>query len=100
MTSDQLSREAGSAPSCLSVAWPENGIVWPTVQCNEGVGESMTGTGAVFPAEIVIGALLVEAPSLSVTRRTALYVPGAVYVYVGFTALESPKVPSPFRSHE
>jgi hypothetical protein len=35
-----------------------------------------------------------------VTFNTALYVPATVYVYDGFATVESPNVPSPFRSHE
>ena len=37
---------------------------------------------------------------MSVTRSTALYVPADAYVNDGFATVESPKVPSPFRSHE
>jgi hypothetical protein len=49
---------------------------------------------------IVTGALVDDAPWLSVTLNTALYVPAAEYVNDGFCAVESPNVPSPFKSHE
>src|ERR1043166_4462650 len=45
MMNDQLSRDAGSVPSCASVAWPEKGIVSPTFQVRLDEGESMTATG-------------------------------------------------------
>ena len=37
---------------------------------------------------------------MSVTFNTALYVPADVYVNDGFATVESPNVPSPFKSHE
>src|SRR5581483_5416993 len=49
---------------------------------------------------IVIGALVEDAFLLSVTLSLALYVPAVVYVKDGFWAVESPNVPSPFRSQE
>ena len=68
----------------------------------------MDAPGAVVPKVavppertlIVTGELAVEEPWLSVTRSTALYVPADAYVNDGFATVASPKVPSPFRSHE
>ena len=68
MISDQLSADAGSVPSCASVAWPEKLIVSPTFQVRLDVGESMTAVGAVFPAVTVTDAVSL-APWSSVTRR-------------------------------
>ena len=65
-----------------------------------GRGRAEGGRATAAVTVIVTGELVVEAPWLSVTRRTALYVPGVVYVNDGFATVESPKVPSPFRSHE
>jgi hypothetical protein len=54
-----------------------------------------------LPATVmVIGVLFVDEPWLSVTFSTALYVPAVEYVNDGFATVESPNVPSPFRSHE
>jgi hypothetical protein len=53
----------------------------------------------VLSAEIVTGALVADWFCASVTRRRALYVPGCMYVRVGFTALASSNAPSPSRSH-
>jgi hypothetical protein len=53
-----------------------------------------------FETVIVIGELVAETPWLSVTLRTAWYVPDVVYVNDGFATVESPKVPSPLRSQE
>src|SRR6185436_321006 len=69
---------------------------------------SVEGPGAVVPkvesppdvTVIETGELVVEAPWLSVTRRTELYVPGFVKVNDGFATVASPKLPSPFSSHE
>src|SRR5919198_5389766 len=67
----QLSREAGSVPSSWSVALPEKLIGSPTFHVSVDAGEEIDGTGGVFPALIVIGALTLDAPLLSVTvRRT------------------------------
>jgi hypothetical protein len=65
----QLSREAGSVPSSGSVALPEKLIGSPTFHVKVEAGEEIAGTGGLFPALIVIGALVFEAPLLSVTRR-------------------------------
>src|SRR5262245_59370643 len=48
MISDQLSADAGSVPSCASVAWPEKLIVSPTFQVRLEACESMTALGAVL----------------------------------------------------
>src|SRR5205814_2844339 len=66
--SDQLSADAGSVPSCASVAWPEKLIVSPTFQVRLDVGESMIAVGAVLPTVTVVCAVSV-APWSSVTRR-------------------------------
>src|SRR5437899_5570666 len=68
----QLSRDAGSVPSSVSVALPEKSMGSPTFHVNEVVGEEIVGTGGLLPAPIVIGALTVEAPLLSVTCRRAV----------------------------
>src|ERR671930_2047199 len=96
----QLSREAGSVPSSRSVALPEKLIGSPTFHVKVERGEEIVGTGGWFPAAIVIGELTLDAPLLSVTMRRTVYVPGVVYVKLGFCAVESPYVPSPFRSQE
>ena len=68
----------------VKALWPEvralplKAIVSPTDQPPGGCVTSMLTTGGVFPAEIVIGALTVAAPLLSVTRRRTLYAPAAV----------------------
>ena len=74
----QLSREAGSVPSWVSVACPEKEIVSPTLHVSVAGGLSISGTGGVLLTEIVIGWLVVEAPWLSVTRSLTVYVPGDV----------------------
>ena len=43
---------------------------------------------------------IVASDGLSAPATLTLYVPDVVYVLVGFAAVESPNVPSPFRSHE
>ena len=68
MISDQLSADAGSVPSCVSVACPEKGIVSPTFQVRVDGGESMTAVGAVLPTVTVTDFVSV-APWSSVTRR-------------------------------
>ena len=68
MISDQLSADAGSVPSCASLAWPEKLSVSPTFQVRLDAGASITAAGAVFPAVTVIAAVSV-APWSSVTRR-------------------------------
>ena len=70
----QLSAEAGSAPSCVSVAWPEKLIMSPTFQVRLDDGVSITALGAVLPTVIVFDAVSV-APRLSVTRSAAWYTP-------------------------
>ena len=74
----QLRREAGSVPSSWSVALPEKAIGSPTFHVSVEAGEEIVGTGGLFPAAIVIGALTLEAPLLSVTWRRTVYVPGVV----------------------
>ena len=72
------------------------------------LAESTSVPGVVVPnvevpeldTVIVTGELVVDAPWLSVTFNRALYVPFDVYVYDGLAAVESPNVPSPFRSQE
>ena len=68
MITDQLSADAGSAPSCASVAWPEKVIVSPTFQVRLGEGVSMIVVGAVLPAVTATEPVSV-APWSSVTRR-------------------------------
>jgi len=68
MISDQLSADAGSVPSCVSVAWPEKLIASPTFQVTLGAGESMTVVGAVLPAVTVTDVVSLT-PRSSVTRR-------------------------------
>jgi hypothetical protein len=92
--------DAGIVPSCASVAPPEKEIGSPTFQVSVDAGDEIVGTGAVLPASIVIGALTVEAPCESVTLRWTTYVPAVWYVNDGCAAVESPYVPSPFRSQE
>ena len=48
----QLRAEAGSAPSCSSVAEPEKLIVWPTCHFSAAVGESIDTVGGVSPESI------------------------------------------------
>ena len=60
----------------------------------------MIAVGGVLLTEIATGALVVDRFCASVTRSLALKVPAWVYVCVGATAVESPNVPSPLRSHE
>jgi hypothetical protein len=56
----------------VSVALPENETTSPTLQVSVAAGARIVADGGVFPGVIVIGALIDEAPSLSVTlRRTA-----------------------------
>src|SRR5919108_480031 len=86
----QLSREAGSVPSSWSVALPEKLIGSPTFHVSVDAGVLIVGTGGLFPALIVIGALMFDAPLLSVTIRCTVYVPDVVYVKLGFCAVESP----------
>jgi hypothetical protein len=95
--------DAGREPSWGSDALPAKSILSPTFHVRVESGAVMVGTGGWFPAAetvIVTGELVVDAPWLSVTLSTALYVPAAVYVNDGFATVESPNVPSPFRSHE
>src|SRR5919198_5690210 len=67
----QERREAGSVPSSWSVALPEKLIGSPTFHVSVDAGEEIDGTGGVFPGGVVIGALTLDAPLLSVTvRRT------------------------------
>ena len=65
---DQLNADAGSVPSCASVAWPEKLMVSPTFQVRLDAGESMTAVGAVFPA-VTVTDFVSLAPWSSVTRR-------------------------------
>src|SRR4029453_3703026 len=50
MISDHVSADAGSAPSCTSVAWPAKETASPTRQVKLDAGESITPVGAVLPA--------------------------------------------------
>src|SRR5919197_6778741 len=65
---DQLSADAGSAPSCASVAWPEKLIGSPTFQVRLDGGVSTTAVGAVLPA-VTVTVFVSLAPWSSVTRR-------------------------------
>src|SRR5262249_38014288 len=67
----QVRPEAGRVPCSASVAWPEKGMVWPTVQVRDDGGVSMTGTGAVLLTVMTTEAVS-DAPPLSVTRRRAV----------------------------
>src|SRR6266700_8003398 len=64
--SDHVRSDAGSVPSCASVACPENGIASPTFHVSVDAGESMTAVGAVLPTVMVTDAVSV-APWSSVT---------------------------------
>ena len=86
----QDSADAGSVPSCASVAEPEKEIESPTFQVRLGFGVLITGTGAELLALIVIALEVVDARWLSVTRRRTLYEPGVWYVKVGLATVESP----------
>src|SRR5690242_19923680 len=99
MIADQCSADAGSEPSCWSVAWPEKLIVSPTFQVRLDVGESMTVVGAVLPTVMVVEAVSLAFWS-SVARRLGWYTPDAAYVYDAVTPVASPNTPSPLRSHE
>src|SRR6266511_6171204 len=66
-TAFQLKADGGRVPSWASVEEPEKLMTSPTFQVKEGLGVTMVAVGGVFPAEIVIGLLTVEAPLLSVT---------------------------------
>lgn len=78
-SSDQESALAGSEPSCPSVAEPENEIVWPGRHWVVAEGVAMVAWGAVLASVlIVIGALVSDAPRLSVTRRRTSVAPTAV----------------------
>ena len=69
-TSDQDSVEAGSVPSCWSLAEPEKEILSPTFQVVVEGGVSMVAVGGVLPALILSGSSKVSvAPWLSVTLR-------------------------------
>ena len=94
----QLIAEAGSDPSSGSVPCPENAIVSPARQVDEGAGVSMNAVGGLLPAVIVTGSETSGRPWLSVTRSRTPNVPTAVYVNDGFCAVESSKAPSPSRS--
>ena len=48
-------REAGSVPSCSSLALPAKVMVSPAFQLKSTAGEAMTGMGGVFPAPPVTG---------------------------------------------
>ena len=70
ITSDQVSLEGASAPSCWSVAEPEKEIVSPTFHVVLVSGALMVAVGGVLPALIVSGASRVsEAPWPSLTLR-------------------------------
>src|SRR5687767_16035857 len=88
---------AGSVPSSVSEACPENDTFCPTCHRSVDDGESMTGTGAVLPTLIRTVAVSFS-PSSSVTFSVTLYVPFAVYVRVGVADVESPNTPLPSRS--
>jgi hypothetical protein len=62
-----VSADAGSVPSCASVAEPEKLIVSPTFHVSVDDGVEIVGVGGVLFAVIVIGLETVEAPWLSVT---------------------------------
>jgi hypothetical protein len=75
-------RDAEREPSSGSDALPEKSILSATFHVRVEAGAVIVGTGGWFtpPDETVIvtGALAVDAPWLSVTLNTALYVPAAV----------------------
>src|SRR4051794_11597884 len=97
MISDHANADAGTFPSCLSVAEAENAITSPTFQVRVESGLPIVTTGGVLSAWI--STLVVdEAPKLSVTLSPTSTVPGP-YVRVGFTTVESSYWPSPSRSH-
>ena len=78
MMIDQESALGGRAPSCGSVAWPVNVIVSPTFQVSVASGASTKAVGAELPAEIVMGALILEPPRWSVTLRRTVTVPAVL----------------------
>ena len=100
MTSSHESDDAGRAPSCGSVAEPENETRSPTRQVSEALGELMTGTGGALLPAFTTTAPTEVAPGPSVTRSRTVTVFVCVYVKEGCAAVESPNVPSPSRSQE
>ncbi len=93
----QSKAEAGSVPSCASVAVPVKSIWSPTDHVSEASGSEMVGTGALFPAEIVLNEVSVW-PSLSVTFRPTLTFPTSVNVWSMVAPVPSSNWPSPSRS--
>ena len=67
----QDSADAGSGPSCASVALPAKSITSPTFQVVPAAGEVIVAVGGVLPA-LIVTAAVPDAPWLSVTRRLAV----------------------------
>ena len=99
MISVQLRPEAGIAIPLPSVACPLNAIVSPTAQVNEPSGESMTGDGGIEPGASLVVVAPTSPVTESVTFSPTVTGPATVYVYDGVGDAESPKMPSPLRSH-
>ena len=70
-TAYQLSLDAGSGPSCASLALPAKLITSPTFQVVPAAGAVIVAAGGVLPTLIGTAAVL-DAPALSVTRRLAV----------------------------
>src|SRR5262249_2990409 len=99
MRTDHERLDGGSGPSWASVAEPEKLMMSPTFQVDPLAGDWIVTVGGELPGVTVTNARPL-APSESVTWRPTNSVPAEEYVRVGATAVESPKTPSPFKSHE
>ena len=91
MTMSQWSADAATPPAAGLVAVPEKVIMSSTSHVVPAAGAVIVAVGGVLLAVIVIGELIVDAPCGSVTRSLAVYVPGCVYVKLGWEAVESSK---------
>ena len=95
---EQRKSENLPAGSCMPIGLTARGnIVFPW-ECRELIEKQrgpVSEEGDLPEVCIKCGA-----PATAHKYKTFSWFPGWVYVYEGFAAVESPKTPSPFRSHE
>ncbi len=77
LTTSQLRALGGRAPVSASVAWPRSTSCSPTANLLPSAGESITGTGAVFPGSM-LSVVVPVAPAGSRTVSRAVTDPPVV----------------------
>ena len=77
LTTSQLRALSGRLPVSASVAWPRSTKCSPTANLLPSAGESMTGTGAVFPGSM-LSVVVPVAPAGSRTVSRAVTDPPVV----------------------